>query len=216
MSASVAEESETERVTRLIRDEILDRVLEPGSPLVERELASRHGVSRIPVRDALRTLVAEGLVTARPRTWSIVRTFSEEEIVDLHEVRAAIETLAFRLATRRHTPEGIERLRSVVLSELGAAGRGDAVAARRAAARFHDTVVDLAGNAVLEDLERSLRSRMHWLLGQYDDLDRVAHEHEALFAAIARRDESAVARLLDRHMGTGSYLDGSARDMKVG
>ncbi|HEU0256317.1 MAG TPA: GntR family transcriptional regulator [Microbacteriaceae bacterium] len=216
MSAPGEDESEAGRVTRLIRDEILDRVLEPGSPLVERELAARHGVSRIPVRDALRTLVGEGLVTPRPRTWSIVRTFTPDEIADLHEVRAAIETLAFRLATQRHTARGIEELRRVVSAELAAARQGDAIAARRAAADFHDTVVALAGNAVLEDLERSLRSRMHWLLGRYDDLERVAHEHEALYAAIARRDEGAVGRLLERHMGTGKYLDGTARTMQVG
>lgn len=205
--AAVEDESETQRVTRLLRDEILDRVLAPGSPLVERELAARHGVSRVPVRDALRTLVSEGLVTPRPRTWAVVRTFSQREVTDLQEVRTAIETLAFRLATQRHTREGLAQLRVVVVAELDAARRGDAVAARRAVGAFHDTVVSLSGNSVLQDMERSLRSRLHWLLGQYDDLLGVAHEHEALYAAIARRDQAAVARLLSRYTDTAVHGD---------
>ncbi|MEU8527577.1 GntR family transcriptional regulator, partial [Streptomyces sp. NPDC048629] len=74
-------EPESERVTRQLRDEILDGVREPGSKLVERDLAAQLGVSRVPVRDALRVLVAEGLVTPRPRTWAVVH-FTVRSCVD--------------------------------------------------------------------------------------------------------------------------------------
>ena len=209
-------ESETERVTREIRDGILDRVRPPGSRLVERELATEMGVSRVPVRAALAALDAEGLVTSRPRTWSIVREFSESDISDLHEVRAAIEALAFRLAAQRHTREGLAQLGVIVEAEVAAANRGDGVTARRAAADFHARVVVIAGNDLLSEIQQTLGVRIRWLLSQYDDLVGVAEEHRALLAAIARRDVESVSTLVRNHMDTGRYLDGSGRSTRAG
>lgn len=164
MAASEGFMPESERVTRHLRDEIVDGVRRPGSRLVERELAEALGVSRLPVREALRTLVSEGLVTPRPRTWAVVREFTTSDIADLDEVRSGLETLAFRLAAVRHTREGLERLRATVDAELDAARADDAVAARRAAADFHQTVISLAANELLNELERVLRSRLRWLM----------------------------------------------------
>ncbi|CAL9634618.1 GntR family transcriptional regulator [Streptomyces sp. enrichment culture] len=193
---------ESERVTRQLRDEILDGVRAPGSRLVEREVAEHLGVSRLPVRDALKALVAEGLVTPRPRSWAVVREFSPSDLADLDEVRSALETLAFRLAAQRHTRAGLEKLRADLDAELEAARAGDAVRARRAAADFHQTVTSLAGNELLGELERVLRSRMRWLLGQHDDLLGMAREHEALYHAVADRDVERVEALVREHLAT--------------
>lgn len=198
-------EPESERVTRRLRDEILDGHRPPGSRLVERDLAAELGVSRVPVRDALRALVAEGLVTARPRTWAVVREFTASDVADLTEVRAAFEPLTFRLAAQRRTRDGLQRLRTVLDNELAAADRGDGVAARRAAADFHEVVTDLAANELLSELERSLRSRMRWLLGQHDDLKAIAEQHEGLYAAIVDRDVPRVERLVAEHLATGQH-----------
>ncbi|UVS78724.1 GntR family transcriptional regulator [Actinokineospora sp. UTMC 2448] len=196
-------EAESERVVRLLRDEIIDGVRVPGSRLVERDVAAELGVSRVPVRDALRVLVAEGLVVARPRTWAVVREFSASDVSDLHEVRAAIEPLVFRLAAQRRTRDGLVRLKAAVDAESAAARAGDAVAARRAAADFHEVVTDLAANELLNELQRPLRSRMRWLLGQHDDLVAVARQHEGLYAAIADRDVARVERLVAEHLDAG-------------
>ncbi|MEU3527629.1 GntR family transcriptional regulator [Streptomyces sp. NPDC038707] len=193
---------ESERVTRQLRDEILDGVRRPGSRLVERELAEALGVSRLPVREALKALVAEGLVTPRPRTWAVVREFTPSDVADLDEVRSALETLSFRLAAQRHTRAGLEKLRADVDAELEAALAGDAVRARRAAADFHQTVTLLAGNELLTELEHVLRSRLRWLLGQHDDLLTVAREHEALYDAIAERDVPRVEALVVEHLAS--------------
>lgn len=195
--------SESERVTRQLRDEILDGLRAPGSRLVERELAGELGVSRIPVRDALRQLVTEGLVTPRPRSWAVVREFTAADVADLHEVRAAFERLAFRLAVERRTREGLQRLRSTVDAELRAARAGDAVAARRAAADFHEVVTAMAANELLNELQRTIRSRMRWLLAQHDDLVGIAREHEALYDAIADRDAERVDALVEGHLTLG-------------
>jgi DNA-binding GntR family transcriptional regulator len=207
MSAPEVFEPESVRVTRRIRDEILDGVRLPGSKLVERDLAEELGVSRVPVREALKTLVAEGLVTPRPRTWAVVREFTPADVADLNEVRSALEVLAFRLAANRRTREGLERLRAALETELDAARAGDAARARRAAADFHETVTAIAGNDLLFEIDGLLRSRIRWLLVQHEDLDRVAAEHQALYDAIAQRDVTRVSTLILAHMGNIRYLD---------
>lgn len=202
MTGSEAFEPESERVTRQLRDDILDGVRQPGSKLVERELAAELGVSRLPIRDALKVLVTEGLVTPRPRTWAVVREFTSTDIADLNEIRTPLELLTFRLAAQRRTRPGLEKLRSDLDAELEAAHTGDAVRARRAAADFHRTVTSLCGNELLSELERTLRSRMRWLLAQHDDLMAVANEHEALYAAIAERDIHRVEELVVKHLAS--------------
>lgn len=195
-------EPESERVTRRLRDEIIDGVRPSGSRLVERDLAAELGVSRVPVRDALRTLVAEGLVTPRPRSWAVVRAFTSSDVADLNEVRGAFEPLTFRLAAQRRTSEGLRRLRQVLDEELAAAGAGDPGRARRAAGDFHAVVSTLAANDLLGELERSLRPRLR-LLARHDDPHAVATRHEALYAAIAARDLPEVDRLVAEHLTTG-------------
>lgn len=202
MTQPNAFEPESDRVTRQLRDEIVDGVRAPGSRLVERELAAELGVSRVPVRDALRELVAEGLVTPRPRTWAVVREFTASDVADLHEVRSAFEVLAFRLAAQRRTRAGLERLRAVLDTELAAAAAGDAVRARRAAADFHSVVTSMAANELLAELERGLRSRLRRLLGQHEEPLLVAREHEHLYAAISARDVAAVEELIVEHLAS--------------
>ena len=197
---------ESERVADRLRDEIIDGVREPGSRLVEREIAEQLGVSRIPVRDALRMLVAEGLITPRPRSWAVVREFTPSDIADLREVRAAFEALTFRLAAERRSAGGLERLHRVLQAEWNAARAGDPVRARRAAADFHEAVAELAANDLLTELHRTLRSRLRWLLVQHDDLISVAREHQALYDAIADRDADAVDVLVQRHLVSSRTL----------
>jgi len=207
VTSEVEYESEVERATRVIRDEILDGVRKPGSRLVERDLAADLGVSRVPVRDALKTLVGEGLVTPRPRTWATVREFTPADVADLNEVRSALEVLTFRLAANRRTREGLGRLRAVLDTELTAARAGNALKARRAAADFHETVTAIAGNDLLFEIDGLLRSRIRWLLVQHENIEQVAAEHEALYDAIAQRDVARASALILAHMGNIRYLD---------
>ncbi|MET9274338.1 GntR family transcriptional regulator [Kribbella sp. NPDC003557] len=204
-------ESETGRVTRQLREEILDGVRLPGERLVERELAAALDVSRVPVREALKALVGEGLVTLRPRSWAVVRTFTDSDIADLTEVRSAFEPLTFRLAAQRRTREGLDRLQAVLDEQFAAARAADAVAARRKAADFHELVTELASNELLVEIERPLRSRMRWLLTQHDDLIAVAEQHRELFSAIANRDIDAAGRLATEHLAQSRSLFRSSR-----
>jgi DNA-binding GntR family transcriptional regulator len=200
MANSAGSEPEAARVAARLRDEILDGVREPGGRLVERELAEAMSTSRVPVRDALKTLAGEGLVVLRPRTWAVVREFSVQDVEDLWQVRRSIEGLAFRLASVRCTEADVERLRAIAARELRAARSRDAVSARRAGADFHEAVIELAGNGVLGEVGSLMGSRMRWFMSQHDDLEEVAREHEALCDAIAAQDSEALDVLVSRHL----------------
>lgn len=195
-------EPESVRITDQIRNEIVDGVRAPGSKLVERELADELGVSRLPIRDALKTLVAEGIVTPRPRTWAVVREFTPSDIADFNEVRGGLELMSFKMAAQRHSRQGLAELREVLDRELLSARNDDAVTSRRAGAQFHEIVTKLASNDLLIELNGILSSRMRWLLSQHDDLIAMAQEHEELYQAIAARDVLRLDALVRTHLET--------------
>lgn len=193
---------EAARVTRLLRDQIVDGDRAPGSRLVERELATALGVSRVPVREALQTLAAEGLVTPRPRSWAVVRTFTDRDLLDLVEVRSAIEVLTVRLAAERRTLAQLDELATALGRETHAAAVGDATEARRAAADFHEVVSTMAGNSVLDEISGLTSSRIRWMLGQHDDLAAMAAEHTALLDVIRDGDVARAETLAREHLRT--------------
>ena len=207
--------AEADRVTRRLRDEIIDGVRPPGARLVERDLAADMGVSRVPVRDALKALVTEGLVTPRPRTWTTVREFTDADIEDLIEVRSALENMAFRLAAERRTDAQLVELAAHLAAGQGAAGAGDERAAHRAGADFHETVVEMAANRLLSELFAVTRSRMRWLLGQHSELEAMAAEHADLYRALADRDVSAVGALAEAHLVTSRRAAHAHRTRRV-
>jgi DNA-binding GntR family transcriptional regulator len=192
--------SEAGRVAAVLRDQIVTGERAPGSRLVERDLAAETGVSRVPVRDALRALVAEGLVTPRPNTWAVVRTFTAADVDDLIEVRTALETLAFRLAAQRRTADQLAGLHALVAEEREAALQGDRAGARRAGAGFHEAVVEATASSVVAELFATLRSRMRWLLGQHSALLEMAGEHADLAAAIGEQDADRAETLARTHL----------------
>lgn len=201
--AGATGELESVRVTRILRDDIVLGRRAPGSRLVERDIAAELQVSRLPVREAIRTLVAEGVVIARPRSWAVVREFTHDDIRDFAEVREAIETLIFVFAAERHDEAGIARLRSVYERERDAALAGDAEGARTAAAAFHEVAVDLAANEMLAELISVFLTRLRWLFGQHDDLAGMADEHRIILEALIARDTDALRRIVPAHLASG-------------
>ena len=195
---------EAERVAATIREQIIDGTRLPGSKLVERDLAAELGTSRVPVREALSALVVEGLVTPRPRTWAVVRTFDEDDVHDLLQVRSALETLAFRLAAERATPAQLEALGAVLAREEGAAEQGLAPQAHRAAGDFHALVSEIAASPLLTEISGVTASRMRWMLGQHRDLALMAAEHRGLLEAIRAGDADRAGCLAARHLRTSA------------
>lgn len=196
-------ELESVRVTGILRDDIIFGRRMPGSRLVERDIAAELDVSRLPVREAIRQLVAEGVVVARPRTWAVVRQFTHQDIQDFGEVREAIETLIFVFAAQRHDDAGIARLQAAVDRESAAAYAGDSEGARIAAGEFHEIVAELADNAMLAELIGVFVTRLRWLFGQHDDLVSMAEEHQVIFEALRDRDAEALRRIVPAHLASG-------------
>lgn len=205
MAAAVGTSSELEsvRVTRILRDDIVLGRRAPGSRLVERDIAAELSVSRLPVREAIRTLVSEGVVVARPRTWAVVREFTRRDIQDFAEVREALETLIFVFAAERHDEIGIGRMRRAYERELEAARADDTEGARKAAAEFHEIAVELASNEMLGELIAVFLTRLRWLFGQHENLLAMADEHRIILEAMAARDIETLRRIVPAHLASG-------------
>lgn len=201
--AGATGELESVRVTRILRDDIVLGRRAPGSRLVERDIAAELNVSRLPVREAIKSLVGEGVVVARPRTWAVVREFTLRDIQDFAEVREAIETLIFVFAAERHDDAGIARMRDAYERELAAARTGDAEAARIAAGQFHEFAANIAGNDMLSELISVFLTRLQWLFGQHDDLLAMAEEHRIILEAMEARDAEALRTLIPKHLASG-------------
>jgi DNA-binding GntR family transcriptional regulator len=205
-AAGATGELESARVTRILRDDIILGRRAPGSRLVERDIAAELNVSRLPVREAIRALVGEGVVVARPRTWAVVREFTHRDIKDFAEVREAIETLIFVFAAQRHDDAGIARLRAAYERERIAAEEDDAEGARIAAADFHEIAAELAGNEMLGELISVFITRLRWLFGQHDDLPAMAEEHRVILETLVARDVDALRTLIPQHLANGQAV----------
>jgi DNA-binding GntR family transcriptional regulator len=187
-----------------LRASIVQGRYEPGYQLVEARLAAEMGVSRGPVREALKRLVEEGLVVDSLHRGSSVRVFTVDEIVDLYNVRIGLESVAIRLAAREGGPT--EALRDAIdaMTAAGAAHDLAALAAHETA--FHEALAELSGNDYISALFKSISAQVRMAMtldnAAYSDPLEVAREHEPLVAAIERQDEDAAAALIVEHIGS--------------
>jgi DNA-binding GntR family transcriptional regulator len=191
-----------DRVREALREAILAGVFRPGDRLIEGRLAERFGVSRNPVREALKALDSEGLVEIAPRRGAVVARLSTDEAQEVIELRAALEGLGARLAARRLAPEAAARLPDILAAGEAAAEAGDVAELARLNDVFHAAVMEAGSNRYLVDFMRSLRARTHWLFAPVA-LERAVsswQEHAAILRAVLDRDEELAALLAARHV----------------
>ncbi len=186
-----------------LRAEIIDWTLEPGTPLSEIETAARLGVSRTPLREALSRLSAEGLVTSSGRT-SRVAPLSRRHIVELFELREALETQAARLAARRREPDSFEQLRDA-FRELPDRDREIDLDRYYALAGELDSAIDAAADSAalrssLRDLRGQLLRARRSSHADRDRLVQAAREHRLIADAIAAGDELLAAQATAVHL----------------
>ncbi len=187
-----------------VRDDIVERIIEgllaPGQKIVERELAAELGVSRVPIREAIRVLETEGFVTVVPRSGVVVRRLSLKDVEELFDVREALEVLAVRRATERATDQELQRLANIV--DDAAKPRTTREPQRAAAARdaFHDEIIRLAHNDLLAELLEPLQGRLHWLFRQNKDHRGLCQEHHQLVAAMSTRNAAQASEEALRHV----------------
>jgi DNA-binding GntR family transcriptional regulator len=152
-----------EQVVTLVRDAILGFRLQPGQRLVERELVEQLGVSRATVREVLRQLAAEGLVTVVPQRGAIVTALSPDDAADLYEMRASLEALAVQRFVQRATPAQVVELRAAV-EEIGRTAEGaDPPDQLRAKDRFYEVLFTGSGSEPLQQTLAGLQARVRLL-----------------------------------------------------
>jgi DNA-binding GntR family transcriptional regulator len=169
---------------------------------VEDRLSEEMGVSRVPIREALRTLAAEGLVELQPRRGASVADVSKDVARDLVEVRATLEALNARLAARNHEPGIIEELRQVLKEGNAAARSRNVDDLVRLNGAFHDKLAQAGRNSILWDIMRTLRERTNLVFAAngarraQQDWD----EHSKILAAVIDGDEQLAEMLAARHV----------------
>ncbi|WP_111719569.1 GntR family transcriptional regulator [Homoserinimonas sp. OAct 916] len=194
-----------ERAYTVLRDDILNWRLAPGTPLAEIEQAERIGVSRTPVREALARLIAEGLVESRGRVDSVA-AFSTDHLVELFEFREALETQAARLAARRRDPEVFRSLRDEF--QLAAAKSSVDESERDAfyalVARFDAAVDRSVDNRYLTNALTGLRTHLvrarRLSRDNPERLARAAAEHLLITEAILAQDETLAVQATAVHL----------------
>jgi DNA-binding GntR family transcriptional regulator len=190
----------------VVRDKLRERILSgeftPGDRLVEGRLSDEMGVSRIPVREALRALAAEGLVTIEPRRGASVSVLSDAAAYDMVEVRATLEGLNAKLAAQRRDKDTAARLRNF-LEEGSVAARADSLDSFLALnSQFHETLATIAGNVVLTELLRSLRDRTALLFAP-SNMRRARQnweEHAQILNAVIAGNGDLAALLASQHV----------------
>jgi len=191
------------RVLDNLRQAIIERELAPGQRLIERELVELTGVSRTSIREALRELAAEGLVTTIPNKGTIVAQVTAEEARQLYQVRSALEALAGRLFVENATPAQRRALASAFRAVERAAGRG-APAWLAAKDKFYDVLFEGGGNEALRSIACTLHARISRLRSL--SLTRPGRAGESMaelaeiVAAVQANDADAAAKACSHHV----------------
>jgi DNA-binding GntR family transcriptional regulator len=194
----------TERLATAIADGILAGTLKPGLRLDEVRLAQQHGVSRTPVREALRQLATSGLIDMRPRKGAIVSKATPEQVESLFVAMAEMEATCARLAAISMTPVERRRLqaRQEAMTALAAAGDTDAYSDANVA--FHSAIYAGSHNAPLAEYSLSLRRRVGpFRRAQFrieGRLIRSNREHDAVVRAILSGDAAAAHAAMLHHV----------------
>lgn len=191
-----------ELVTDRIREAILRGWLKPGQRLDQAEIAERFQVSRMPVREALRTLEAEGLVKFYPHRGVEVCELSSEEIEEIYQIRSVLEAMAVQLAVPRFNEEADRRL-SAILKEMEEVA-DDPLAWATLNNRFHQTLYAVSGRARLCGIIESLRNTVQpYVLRDISHPTRAHHamaEHRAILEACRAGDANRAAELVVQHL----------------
>lgn len=201
-------------VTDKLRERILKGDYEPGERLVENKLSAELGVSRIPVREALRALASEGLVLIEPRRGASVAKLSPDIVREMVEVRATLEGLNAKLAAQRRDPALIAELEAVLQQGMEAAAQGKADELLTLNSRFHEVLGNIAANSVLQEMMRSLRERTAVLFGPANTVRARQNwdEHAQILQAVIAGDADLAALLAARHV----YSAAKAAELPVG
>ncbi|HPU45883.1 MAG: GntR family transcriptional regulator [Clostridiaceae bacterium] len=187
-----------------LRKAIISGDIKPGERLMEVALAEQMGVSRTPVREAIRRLEAEGLVTMVPRKGTHVSELSAKDIIDVLEVRGALDKLATALAAKRMKPQQIRALESIHKQFVACVEKANIDGAVRKDIEFHDAIYAASGNSRLIGVLSSLREHIYRFrviyLRDMNIAEYVEQEHNQILNALREGNDELAAELSEKHI----------------
>ncbi|MDK9705425.1 MAG: GntR family transcriptional regulator [Desulforhopalus sp.] len=193
-------------VYRKLKTAIRKRYIKQGSQLVEISLAQQLGVSRTPVRSAIKRLEAEGLVNSIPNRGAFVITPTRREIEETFLVRAQLEIMAARLTATRITGKQLEELRELIVIETKVFDESNLDEYYTANDNLHLKIAELSGNRVLYSYIKELLDRTRIFLILYDPFYKLEYkptsEHESIITALAAGDAIGAAIAIETHINS--------------
>ena len=191
-------------VFNTLRKAILRGELKPGERLMEIQLANKLGVSRTPIREAIRKLELEGLVLMIPRKGAEVAQITEKNMQDVLEVRKALEELSVQLACERITPEQVEEMKMAAEDFRKVLKSRDVTKIAEADVKFHDIIFAATNNQRLITLLNNLREQMYRFrveyLKQKECYPQLLEEHDKLIALISGGEVEEACELMGCHI----------------
>jgi DNA-binding GntR family transcriptional regulator len=192
------------RAYAAVKEAILSLRFEPGTPLVENDLAQQLGISKTPVRDALQELEREGFVTRIPFRGTYVTEVTVTDIVEFFQLRAALEGFAARLAAPLLSDDELEQMDHDLAAAAAALAEGDLARCSSLGQCLHNACLDKAGNARLASITRNLDDHVRRLRILSDRisgrLNKSAQEHRRILAALQRRDPGGAEEAMRGHL----------------
>lgn len=206
MSAlSLAPRALYEEVAELLRQRIFARELEPGSWIDELKLAEEYGISRTPLREALKVLAAEGLVTMKVRRGAYVTEVSEKDLADVYHLLSLLESDAAGVVAQQATDAELAELQALHTALEAAVGERDRFFALNE--QFHMRVLELARNRwreqMVADLRKVMKLNRHNSLLKTGRIEESLAEHRAIVSALAQRNASLAVQRMREHFQSG-------------
>ena len=191
-------------VFNTLREAILKGELKPGERLMEMHLANKLGVSRTPIREAIRMLEQEGLAVTIPRRGAQVAKMTEKDLQDVLEVRDALDELAVACACERMTDEQFTQLKKAMVAFEAATKTDDVRTIVETDEAFHDVIYAAAANPKLENIINSAREQMYRYRYEYvkdtSVYKQLIEEHKAIMKGFENRDVEYVKAIMHTHL----------------
>ncbi len=193
-----------DEVFNTLRDQILKGELKPGDRLMEIHLSKKLGVSRTPVREALKRLEKEGLAVNIPRRGAQVARMTQKDLSDVLEVREVLDDLAITKACRNANTKMIKRLNEAMDVFKSAIKGGDLIEIVSADEAFHQVIYEAADNPRLMSIVEHLREQMYRFRFEYvkeeKNYDVLVKEHELMIEGLKNKDENSVKETMHTHL----------------
>lgn len=191
-------------VVEHLRNLIVEGVLAPGTKLNERELCERLGISRTPLREAMKVLSVEGLVEILPNRGATVSRMNETEIWETFELMSGLEALSGELACERISPVELAEIKALHYAMLAAKAQNDLPGYYSRNQSIHDQINAAARNSVLRQTYLTLNRRLQALRFKSnfkaDKWDSAVHDHEEMIKALEARDGKRLGAILRQHL----------------